>query len=310
MPNLDSSPLKDLAPLGIFAGNGALPEMVARGALAQGRQVIVAGLRGEVDMARISALAKVSKEVPIGHLGAALRVFHEAGVQEAVMVGGVNKQHLFSRARPDRLAAKVLLRLRHFKDDAALRAVAQIFDEHGVAIVDASQFVAQDLAGEGLLSKRKLKDGERDDIDFGFDLLAELAPIDVGQTVVVRSGVILAVEAIEGTDACIRRGAALGQGQSVITRGGAVVCKRVKLGQDRRFDLPAVGPRTVATCAEAGIKVLAVEAGGTLLLDRQATIEAANKARISLVGGIPAQRQNLPRENDAAASTSPTRGDV
>lgn len=264
-----------------------LPLMVARGAQSIGRDVVVAGLRGEVDLQALSTIAERVEEVPIGHLGAALRLFKESGVDEAVMVGGVNKRHLFSRARPDRLAAKVLLRLRHFKDDAALRAVADVFAEEGVQIIDASQFVQQDIAPAGLLSKRKIKDGEREDIAFGFALLKDLAPIDVGQTVVVRSGIILAIEAIEGTDACIRRGAELGQGNSIITKGGAVVCKRVKLGQDRRFDMPAVGPRTIATCAEAGIKVLAIEAHGTLLLDRDSTIAAANKARISLIGLDP-----------------------
>ncbi len=273
--------------LGILAGNGMLPLMVARGARDLGLQVVVAGLRGEVDLQQLAPFAQVIEEVPIGHLGAALRVFKDAGVEQAVMAGGVNKGHLFSRARPDRLAAKVLLRLRNFKDDAALRAVAQVFAEGGLRIIDASQFVQDDLAPPGLLSKRKVKAGEMEDVHFGFSLLRDLSSIDVGQTVVVRSGVILAVEAIEGTDACIRRGAELGRGQSVITRGTAVVCKRVKLGQDRRFDLPAIGTKTIETCAQAGVKVLAVEAGGTLLLDRDTTIAAARHAGISLLGVVP-----------------------
>lgn len=287
----------EMTKLGILAGNGLLPSMVARGAHALGLDVVVAGLRGEVDLAEIKELVEQAEEVPIGHLGAALRLFKDAGVSQAVMVGGVNKRHLFSRVRPDRLAAKVLLRLRHFKDDAALRTLADVFAEEGVEIIDASRFVQQDIAASGLLSKRKLKDAEREDIAFGFALLHDLAPIDVGQTVLVRSGVILAVEAIEGTDACIRRGAELGRGQSIITKAGTVVCKRVKTGQDRRFDLPAIGPRTIATCSEAGIKVLAVEAGGTLLLDRASTIAAANKAGISLVGIVPADL-NMPTNHD------------
>ncbi len=271
------------SPLGILAGNGVLPAMVARGARAQGRPVVIAGLRGEVD-AELAALADHFREVPVGHLGAVVKTFREAGASEAVMVGGVSKRRLFSRARPDWLAAKLLLRLRHFKDDAALRALADLFGEEGVTVVDASDFVREALAPEGALTRRQPSEGERADIAFGFDLLRDLAPVDVGQTVVVRAGVILAIEAIEGTDACIRRGAELGKGNSVITRGGAVVCKRVKPGQDRRFDLPAIGTRTVATCVEAGIKVLAVEAGGTLLLEREALVRAADRARMAVVG--------------------------
>ncbi|MFH1809269.1 MAG: UDP-2,3-diacylglucosamine diphosphatase LpxI [Pseudomonadota bacterium] len=271
------------APLGILAGNGVLPGMVARGARALGRPVVVAGLKGEVDLA-LRDEVELFREVPIGSLGAVLKTFHDGGAREAVMVGGVSKRRLFSRVRPDRLAAKLLLRLRHFKDDHALRALADLLAEHGVQVVDASAFVPDALAPVGVMTRRQPSEGEWQDIRFGFDVLRDLAPVDVGQTVVVRSGVILAVEAIEGTDACIRRGAELGKGRSVITRGGAVVCKRVKPHQDRRFDLPAVGPRTVEVCAEVGVQVLAVEAGGTLMLDRVALQQQADRSRLTLVG--------------------------
>ncbi|MBW2257793.1 MAG: UDP-2,3-diacylglucosamine diphosphatase LpxI [Deltaproteobacteria bacterium] len=269
--------------IGIIAGNGELPAMVASGARSQGLRVVVAGLKGEVD-GSLRALSDHYREVPIGNFGAIVRTFLDNGASCAVMVGGVSKRRLFSRVRPDRLAAKLLLRLPHYKDDHALRAVADLLGEEGITVVDASAFVPEALAPEGVLSKRQPSDGERADIEFGFKVLRELSPVDVGQTVVVRSGVILAIEAIEGTDACIRRGAELGRGRSVITRGGAVVCKAVKRGQDRRFDLPAAGLGTIDVCREVGVKILAIEAGGTLLIGRDAMIKAANRGRISVVG--------------------------
>lgn len=269
--------------LGIIAGNGVLPAMVAIGARKLGRRVVVAALKGEAsDELRLSA--DHFAEVPIGNLGAIVELFRNYGAAEAVMAGGVTKRRLLGRLRPDWLAARLLLRLRHFKDDAALRAVADILEEQGVTIVDASAFVPEALAPAGALSKRRPNAAEQADIEFGFGVLADLSPVDVGQTVVVRGGSILAIEAIEGTDACIRRGAELGQGRSAVARGGVVVCKAVKCGQDRRFDLPAIGLRTIEVCATAGVQVLAIEAGGTLLLDGAELVRAANRAHLSLVG--------------------------
>jgi hypothetical protein len=135
-----------------------------------------------------------------------------------------------------------------------------------------------------VLTRRRPSAGEAEDVSFGFGVLGDLSPVDVGQTVVVRSGVILAIEAIEGTDACIRRGAELGRGRSIITRGGAVVCKAVKTGQDRRFDLPAIGARTVEVCRECGVRTLAIEAGATILIDREELLRAADQARLAVLG--------------------------
>jgi len=289
---MSSAPSANAAPLGILAGNGTLPAMIARGARRLGRPVVVAALKGEATD-ELRELADSYREVPVGHLGAALRTFKEHGAQQAVMAGGVSKQRLFSRARPDRLAAKLLLRLRHFKDDSLLRAIADLLTEEGVEIIDASAFVPDALAPEGLLTRRKLSEGEAADARFGFEVLRDLSPVDVGQTVVVRAGVILAIEAIEGTDACIERGAGLGRGRSVITRGGVVVCKGVKANQDRRFDLPAVGTRTIEVCQAHGVKVLAIEAGGTLLLEREEVVRAANRARLSLLG-VEVERRGGP----------------
>ncbi|MBN2358966.1 MAG: UDP-2,3-diacylglucosamine diphosphatase LpxI [Deltaproteobacteria bacterium] len=269
--------------LGIIAGNGQLPAMIADGARRRGRRVVVAALKGEAsDGLRQSA--DHFAEVPIGNLGAIVELFRAFGAAEAVMAGGVTKRRLFGRLRPDWLAARLLLRLRHFKDDAALRAIAELLQEQGVRIVDASAFVPEALAPAGVLGKRRPTAAEQADIEFGFGVLADLAPVDVGQTVVVRGGSILAIEAIEGTDACIRRGAELGRGRSRIARGGVVVCKGLKPGQDRRFDLPAIGLRTIEVCAAVGVQVLAIEAGGTLMLDRATLVRAASRARLSLVG--------------------------
>jgi DUF1009 family protein len=170
--------------------------------------------------------------------------------------------------------------LRSFGDDAALRAIAAALDEQGVRIVSPLPLVPELLAPRGPLGRRKLSDEQRADVEVGLQAARALGALDLGQTVVVKRGVVLAVEAVEGTDACIARGGALARGPG----HGPVVVKVQKPGQDERFDVPAVGPATVDALAAAGCSALAIEAGRTLVLDRADLVTRADKAGIAVEG--------------------------
>ena len=202
-------------------------------------------------------------------------MLRQAGAGEAVLCGGIKKPRLFD-IRPDWLGVKALARLRSFGDDAALRAIAAALEEEGVRIVSPLPLVPELLAPRGPLGSRRFTDEQRADAEAGLAAARAVGQADIGQTVVVKRGVILAVEAVEGTDACIARGGALGK--------GAVVVKARKPQQDERFDVPAVGPRTVEACAAAGCAALAVEAGRTLVLDRRELVEKADRAGIAVEG--------------------------
>jgi DUF1009 family protein len=258
------------APIGLIAGSGRLPLLFAEAAERAGRSVVAVAHEGETDRA-----LRAKAWVKVGQLGRIAEVLREAGVAEAVLCGGIRKPRLFG-VRPDWLGLKVLSRLRSFGDDAALRAIADALEEEGVRIVSPLPLVPDLIARRGPIGKRALTDEQRADAAAGLRVARALGEADVGQTVVVKAGVVLAVEAVEGTDACIARGGALG--------AGAVVVKARKPRQDDRFDVPAVGPATVEVCAAAGCSALAVEADATLVLDRADLVARADRARIAVEG--------------------------
>ncbi|HZR09165.1 MAG TPA: UDP-2,3-diacylglucosamine diphosphatase LpxI [Myxococcales bacterium] len=258
------------APIGLIAGSGRFPLLFAQAAQRAGRTVVVVAHEGESDPA-LSAAAWVK----LGQLGRIAEILRAAGVSEAVLCGGIRKPKLFD-VRPDWLGLKALARLRTFGDDAALRAIALALEEEGVRIVSPVPLVPELLAPSGPIGRRKLSDDQRADAIAGLAAARALGEADIGQTVVVKRGVVLAVEAVEGTDACIARGGGLGK--------GAVVVKARKPRQDERFDVPAIGPRTIETCAAAGCSALAVEAGTTLVLDRVEVAERADRAGIAVEG--------------------------
>lgn len=258
------------APIGLIAGSGRLPLLFAQAARRAGREVVVVAHEGETDPAMPAAAW-----VKIGQLGRIAEVLRKAGVSEAVLCGGIRKPKLFDM-RPDWLGVKTLARLRSFGDDAALRAIAAALEEQGVRIVSPLPLVPELLVARGPLGKRRFTDDQRADALAGLAAARAIGLADIGQTVVVKRGVILAVEAVEGTDACIARGGALGK--------EAVVVKARKPQQDERFDVPAVGPRTVDACLSAGCAALAIEAGTTLVLDRGELAEKADRAGIAVEG--------------------------
>jgi UDP-2,3-diacylglucosamine hydrolase len=258
------------APIGLIAGSGRLPLLFAEAVERAGRSVVAVGHEGETDPA-LRALAWVK----LGQLGRIAEVLREAGVHEAVLCGGIRKPRFFE-ARPDWLGLKVLARLRSFGDDAALRGIASALEEEGIRIVSPLPLVPELLVRPGPMGKRALSDEQRADAAVGLSAARALGQADIGQTVVVKRGIVLAVEAVEGTDACIARGGGLGR--------GAVVVKARKPQQDDRFDVPAVGPRTVEACSAAGCSALAIEAGSTLVLDRAELIAKADRAGIAVEG--------------------------
>jgi UDP-2,3-diacylglucosamine hydrolase len=262
--------------IGLIAGNGRLPFLFARAARERGLSVVAVAHRNEADPALEAEVAQLTW-VKLGQVDRIIHAFREAGVQRAAMAGGIGRVRALTEARPDLGAMRILSRLRSLRDDALLRAVADYFESHGVTIVAPTDYLAQALCPEGHLAGPRLHPAQEKDVALGREVATLLGQADVGQTVVVRDGSVLALEAVEGTDEAIRRGGRYGG-------AGAVVVKRCKPGQDLRFDLPAVGPRTLEVMGEVGARVLALEAGRTVLLDAPALFEGAEKSGITLIG--------------------------
>ncbi|HEY3196788.1 MAG TPA: UDP-2,3-diacylglucosamine diphosphatase LpxI [Nitrospirales bacterium] len=261
--------------LGLIAGNGRFPRLFAENARRLGYRVSAVALLGETDPVLEEHVDRIHW-ISIGHLGKLIKAFKQDGVRQAVMVGGVKKTHLFA-IRPDFRALTLLRRMNGRKDDMLLRALASELEAEGIRIRESTFGLKGLLVEEGVLTRRSPTKSERRDIDFGWEIAQAVGKLDIGQCVVVKDRVVVAIEAVEGTDEAIRRGGAL-------ANGGAVVVKRFKPQQDRRFDLPTVGPMTIEVMAKSGASVLAVEAGHALFLDRAEAIAAADKAGIAVLG--------------------------
>ena len=279
-----------MEPIGLVAGSGRFPVLFAQAAVRQGRTVVAAAHEGETDPELERHVSSLSW-VKLGQLGRIAEVLRERGCAEAVFCGGLRKARLLD-LRPDWLGVKVLAGLRSFGDDAALRAIADALEREGIQIVSPLPLVPELLAPRGPVGRRRLSEEQRADAQVGFAASRALGAIDVGQTVVISRRIVLAVEAVEGTDACIARGGSFAQ--------GAVVVKAFKPRQDVRFDVPAVGPETIATMQAARCAALAIEAGKALLLDRKAMAEAADRAGIAVEGVDVAAEQGRDPERPAA----------
>lgn len=262
--------------LGLIAGNGKFPLIFAEEAKRAGYRVIAVAHRGETDQAVEQAADEVTW-VYVGQLGKIITTLQRAGVTEAVMAGGIHKVKLFGNFRPDLRGALFLAKMKTREDDALLRGIADELASDGIQILESTLCLPQIISTEGVLTKRSPRSEEWDDIRFGFKIAKEIGRLGIGQTVVVKKQVVLAVEAVEGTDRAIQRGGAL-------AKSGCVVVKVSKPQQDLRFDVPAVGVDTVRCLHEAAASVLAVEAGKTILLERDKLLERADSHGISIVG--------------------------
>ncbi len=262
--------------IGLIAGGGRLPQLFASAARERGLSVVAVAHSGETDPLLEGEVEAITW-VRVGQLDRMVRALREAQIDRAVMIGGIGRVRAFRDARPDLGAVRVALRLRSFRDDALLRGVASYFQERGISIVAQSEFFADLLARPGHLAGPALTGSQEKDVALGAEVAQALGRADVGQTVVVKDRHVLAVEAAEGTDEAIRRGARIGG-------AGVVVVKLCKPGQDERFDLPAVGRTTLEVMRECGARVLAVEAAKTLLIDAAELVAEADRAGIALVG--------------------------
>ena len=264
--------------LGIIAGSGTFPVTIARTAREEGYRVVVVAHEGE-SRPELVSLANEVTWIHVGELNKLISTFKKAGVSEAVMAGGIRKVKLFDGARPDIRAMALLARVGIKRDDDLLRALADELSREGIQIRSATELLSVVLTPEGLLTGRVLSSMEKQDVEFAWSLAKEIGRLDVGQAVVVKDGTVLAVEAIEGTDEAIRRGGTLGG-------RGSVVVKVCKPQQDIRFDLPTVGPGTISVMAEVGATVLVLEAGRSILLEKDLFLEKAAAAGITVLGRL------------------------
>lgn len=262
--------------IGLIAGKNKFPLIFTQAAQKQGLEVVAVAHHGETDPA-LEQMVSALKWVYVGQLGKIIRFFQQAGVSQAVMAGGITKGRLFTHLRPDWRALKIIRRVGQARDDGILRALADELESEGITIVSPTLFLEELLAPAGVLSRRRPSAGEQRDIRFGWSIAKEIGKLDIGQCVVVRRQAVLALEAIDGTDATIRRG-------GLLAGEGAVVVKVSKPGQDLRFDVPAVGVETIQVMREVKASVLALEAGKTLVFDRDAMLHLADQAKIAVVG--------------------------
>lgn len=262
--------------LGLVAGGGDFPLRIARSARRAGIRVVAAAHRGETDPS-IEALCDRVVWVELGQLGKIIGGLREEGVTEAVMAGGLPKVRLFGGLRPDAKALKLLPRIRSFETDRLLRAIAETFEDEGIRIVDPLGICPDLGTREGAYGKRVPDDAMRADIELGFRIAKALGGAEAGQSVCVRGGMVVAIEAMEGTDRCIRRAGEL-------AGKGVVVVKVAMPNQDQRFDAPCVGPGTIRTCLEIGASCLAFEAGRTVMLDEETVRRLADAGGLAVVG--------------------------
>ncbi len=265
-----------MATLGLIAGGGPFPILFARGARRAGHRVVAAAHRHQADPA-LEREGDACAWVKLGQFGRILEALRAGGATEVVLLGGIAKRRFFVDALPDALALELMARVAVRSDDSLLRAIAAMLADRGLPVIDPTPFLGDALAPEGVLGRHAPTDAEWADARYGLELARAIGRLDLGQTVVVKDRCGVAVEALEGTDACIRRGGEL-------ARAGAVVVKAVKPQQDRRFDLPTVGPRTLDVMRAARARVLAVEAGATLVVDLPELVRRADRAGIALVG--------------------------
>jgi len=263
--------------LGIIAGNRSLPLVFAREAREQGvKRLVAVAFDGETDPA-LGDLVDEIVWVKVGQLSKMIAAFTDRGVKECIMAGQIAPRNLYD-VRPDLRAMGLLLRVKEKNAHTIFGAIADELRKDGVELIEAAPWLKRLMPGPGFGLGPKLSQEQREDVEFGFRLAKEITRLEIGQTIVVKEGAVLAVEAFEGTDKCLARG-----GELAGKDGGAVAVKAAREKHDLRFDIPCLGPQTLETCGAARISVLAFEAGKSLLLEQETCEQLANKNKISLV---------------------------
>jgi DUF1009 family protein len=262
--------------LGIIAGNRSLPLLFAHQARSMGvKRLVAAAFEGETDAA-LKSLVDEIVWLKVGQLSKMIGVFTDRGINRCVMVGQIAPKNLYD-VRPDLRAMALLLRLKEKNAHTIFGAIADELKKDGVELIDATPWLKPLMPANGFQLGPKLSTEQKMDIEFGFKIAKEISRLEIGQMVVVKGGTVLSVEGLEGTDKCLARGGELA-GKS----GGAVAVKVAKLDHDMRFDIPCIGMQTLEICAASGISVLALEAGKTLLLEREPCEKFAGKNKISV----------------------------
>jgi len=268
--------------VGLIAGSGPLPFEVVEAARAQGVELVIAAIEDNTDPRAESLGARAFRWFNAGQLGALIEFLRGSGAAEVMLAGAVSKRRILANPgalRPDARALGLLGKLAargRLGDDALLRALASELEQDGLRVIDSTRFLAQRFTAEGPLAGPAPTREIEADARLGIAVLAALGPYDVGQAVLVKDGTVLALEAVEGTDAMLRRGSEFG--------ARAVLVKAAKPGQDMRFDVPVIGPATLALGAECGLAAIALETGRTLILERAHTLAAAERSGVTLFG--------------------------
>jgi DUF1009 family protein len=265
---------------GLIAGNGDFPFLVLEGARSRGIEMAVIAIREEASQG-LERVAKRLHWVSLGELSRTIELLHQEGVKHAVMAGQVKHNKIFSAIRPDWRLAKLLLSLPANNTDSLIGAVARVLGDEGIELVDSTKFLGALLPEAGILTHRAPDVAEAQDIEYGRKVARQIAGLDLGQMVVVRDRACVAIEAMEGTDETIERAARITGGQRL------VVVKVSKPQQDMRFDVPVIGLATIQVMKRSNATALAIDAGRTLLFDRDELIRAADDAGIAIEAFTP-----------------------
>jgi UDP-2,3-diacylglucosamine hydrolase len=274
--------------IGLIAGSGQFPIIFSKAARSKGFAIHAAAYVNEADH-ELAQYVDTVEWLYLGQLKRLLKFFKKNNVSQAVMLGGITKTRMFTDVRPDTKAIRLIAGMHHTHDDGLLRAFAEFLYKSGVEIASSTFLLPELLAPEGCWTRRKPSRDQTRDLALGWHVAKEVGRLDIGQCVVVGGGSVLAIEAIDGTDATIRRGGALGKGHAVAVK----VCKP---NQDMRFDVPAVGIGTVESMQTAGVRLLALEAGKTVAFDREAMIALADEFGMSIVALTRVQQPTLQQE--------------
>lgn len=271
---ITNSALKN--PIGIIAGNSNFPIRFAQEAKKNGRDIVTVAHSGETDPAIIEKVDHL-EWIKVGELGKIIDIFKKLEVKEVALAGGINRIKLFGGVKLDARGRDLIFRLKSTKDDVIMRGIAEELSNEGINVIPCSQYLTSCLVQEKIYTDSKPTEEEKSDIDVGIEALKALSTQHIGQLVVVREGVVVAVEAVEGSDRAIMRGGELGG-------RGVVIVKFAKTSQDMRFDIPTIGPKTIQTMIKVHARVIAVEEGRCLIMDEDIVVDLANKHNISIIG--------------------------
>jgi DUF1009 family protein len=272
--------MDDKEKYGLIAGNGRFPFMVLQSARQQGIDVVVAAIKEETD-ADIESCGYPVHWLGLGELGKLIRTFRNCGIHKAIMAGQVKHVQIFGSSFPDLTMIRMLAGLRKKNTDSLIGGVARVLEEAGISLVDSTSLLKPHMISEGILTRRGLSQSEKSDVDYGRPIAQRIASMDIGQTIVVRDRAIVAVEAMEGTDAVICRAGEL------VHRKNLTVIKVSKPKQDMRFDIPVVGLSTLQNMIASGATALVIDAEHTLVLEKEEIVKMADENDIAVVAMLP-----------------------